>query len=591
MIPSNLAPLANHLLQSTLFAAAAGLLVLALRKNYAPARHWLWLAASVKFLIPFSLLITLGAHMPVRIYKQEVRRFSIVVESKKAGSLPVGFPLGLTEPEPPRTPPALPPSTLAILFAIWFAGCAGVLVSWSVRSRRVKGAMATAVPLREGREFDALRRLERAGGIRKPIELLASETSLEPGIFGVFRPVLLLPAGISDRLADAQLDAILAHELCHVRRRDNLAGAIHMVVEALFWFHPLVWWLGSRLVEERERSCDEAVLRLGSEPQAYAESILKVCEFYLESPLVCASGVTGADLKKRIEDIMTHRISHKLDLSKKAVLAAFGMAAVAGPLIFGLMNAPKIRAQEAAASAPTEFEVASIKPGDPGSNRVQIGIAPGGRFTAANVTVSMLIQQAYNVKNFQVTGGPGWVASDRFVINAKAEGAGQGPGAIRPLLQKLLADRFQLVFHKETKEMPVYELVIGKGGSKLQETKESPGPQIRFGRGQINGQSMAMELLANQLANQLGRSVVDKTGLKGGYDVNLTWTPDPSQGGGGPFGGPGGPGGGGPDGAPPTEAGPSLFTALQEQLGLKLESGKGPVEIMVLDKVQKPSEN
>src|SRR5262249_3347860 len=156
---------------------------------------------------------------------------------------------------------------------------------------------------------------------------------------------LLWPAGISDRLADAQLEAIVAHEVCHVRRRDNLAAAIHMAVEALFWFHPLVWWLGARLVDERENACDEPVLLIGGEPPAYAESILKTCQFYLESPLVCMSGVTGSDLKRRIERIMTQRLGRRLDWRRKALLASAGIAAVAGPIGFGVFTAPAIRAQ------------------------------------------------------------------------------------------------------------------------------------------------------------------------------------------------------------------------------------------------------
>ena len=120
---------------------------------------------------------------------------------------------------------------------------------------------------------------------------------VEPGVFGVFRPILLLPEGIGARLNEPQLEAILAHELCHVRRRDNLTATIHMAVQAVFWFHPLVWWLGARLVDERERACDEEVLRLGNRPQVYAAGILNICKLYVESPLACVSGVTGADLK------------------------------------------------------------------------------------------------------------------------------------------------------------------------------------------------------------------------------------------------------------------------------------------------------
>ena len=126
------------------------------------------------------------------------------------------------------------------------------------------------------------------------------------------------PRRIAERLGDEQVEAILAHELSHVRRRDNLAAALHMIVQALFWFHPLVWWVGARLVDERERACDEEVIRLGSEPQVYAESILKTCELYVESRLVCVAGVTGSDLKQRIEAIMS-------DDARRA-LSGWGMA-------------------------------------------------------------------------------------------------------------------------------------------------------------------------------------------------------------------------------------------------------------------------
>jgi beta-lactamase regulating signal transducer with metallopeptidase domain len=130
------------------------------------------------------------------------------------------------------------------------------------------------------------------------IDIRLSRTSLEPGIFGIVYPVLLWPEGLSEKLDDAQLEAVIAHELCHVRRCDNLAAAIHMLVEAAFWFHPPVWWLGTRLIDERERACDEEVLQRGSERHLYAESILKICEFCLSSPLTAVSGVTSANLKK-----------------------------------------------------------------------------------------------------------------------------------------------------------------------------------------------------------------------------------------------------------------------------------------------------
>ena len=281
-----------------------------------------------------------------------------------------------------------------------------------------------------------------------------------------------------------------------------------------------------------------------------------------------------------------HRIAHKLKL-----------LAVAGPVMIAL------------AQAPLTFEVASIKPSGPDARGTSIQIVPGGGLRVTNATVKMLVTMAYDVRDFQVSGGPGWLNSERYDINAKSE-ASAGPENAAPAdprqmtddqrrtvqeqfrqrLQALLADRFQLKIHRETKEQPVYALVVGKNGHKLQAAKEeASGPQgMRMGRGQLNGTRAPMQMLANLLSNQVGRPVLDKTDLKGSFDFKLEWTPDPGQGA-GPFGR-GGPGG--PDAPPPVDPnGPSIFTALQEQLGLRLESQRGPVEIIAIDSVEKASEN
>ena len=182
---------------------------------------------------------------------------------------------------------------------------------------------------------------------------------------GWWRPILLLPEGIVECLTPPQLEAVLAHELCHVRRRDNLFASLHMMVEAVFWFHPLVWWIGARLVEERERACDEGVLSLGGEPRIYAGAILNVCKLYVESPLVCVSGVTGADLKRRIEAIMTNRTGQGLNRAKKLLLAGAGLAALAGPVgigvVIGFGHAPAVRAQPATA-IPSTAQTAQAAP-------------------------------------------------------------------------------------------------------------------------------------------------------------------------------------------------------------------------------------
>src|SRR5437667_2867531 len=340
--PSLVPAFGNHLWQSTVFVIAAGLLTLVLRQNHARFRYWLWLVASVKFLIPFSLLVALGSNLPW---------------SHRATETKAGFYFAIEEVSQPFTQPTMPvipqvaASTAltqllpALLAVVWLCGFLVVIFHWYFRWRRISAAIRKSVPLQEGREVQTLRRLERTGGMPKATEMLLSRTSLEPGIFGITRPVLLWPEGISERLEDAHLEAILAHELWHVRRRDNLAAVMHMVVEAIFWFHPLVWWLGVRLVDEREQAYDEEVLELGSDRQVYAESILKTCEFCVGSPLACVSGVTGANLKKRIARIMTGGAACKLDFSRKLFLSAAGLAAIAVPVVFGPLHATQGRAE------------------------------------------------------------------------------------------------------------------------------------------------------------------------------------------------------------------------------------------------------
>jgi hypothetical protein len=169
---------------------------------------------------------------------------------------------------------------------------------------------------------------------------------LEPGVVGIWRPVLLLPAGIDQQLPAVQLESVIAHELCHIRRRDNLTAALHMAVESAFWFHPLVWWIGARLIDERERACDEDVLSRGVRPRDYAEGILRVCQLYVESPIACVSGVTGSNLKRRIEDIMMNRTGHPLSMTRSILVTMAAACAVVAPIVSGAMT--PMHAQSAA---------------------------------------------------------------------------------------------------------------------------------------------------------------------------------------------------------------------------------------------------
>jgi uncharacterized protein (TIGR03435 family) len=413
------------------------------------------------------------------------------------------------------------------------------------------------------------------------VAVRSSPGLLEPGVVGFLRPILLLPEGIAECLTPRQLEAVLAHELCHVRRRDNLTSAIHMLVEAIFWFHPLVWWIGARLVDERERACDEAVLSLGNEPQVYAEGILNVCKIYLESPLRCVSGVTGSDLKKRIQAILTGRVAGNLTFAKRAALAVTGIAALALPVIVGIMDAPPVRAQvEVVTPHKATFEVATVKPNDSGDKYWQGTPFKGPRYSARNATLRDLVGAAYGYPDAQILGGPGWADADRYDIEAKIEGE-PGRREVGLMFQSLLEDRFQLRVHQETRESSLYVLGVARGGLKFgphlvradnrtcPEGAPAPGCQgFRFGPTGFDIEYTTFSVLARNLTSMVGHPVVDKTGLSGRYDLKLEFMPTPGE-----------------------PLADTVFIALQDEVGLTLRSQKGPVEFLVIDHVEWPSAN
>ncbi len=174
----------------------------------------------------------------------------------------------------------------------------------------------------------------------RPLAVKTSAALLEPGLVGIFKPVVVLPAGLLPHLAPGEMDAILAHETSHLRRRDNLTAAIHMLVEALFWFWPPVWLIGARMIAERERACDESVLAAGHDPLVYAQGILKVCRFCVQSPLACVSGASGSDLGRRMEQIMAARTARDLDGARILLLAGATLMTLSLPILAGFVTSP-----------------------------------------------------------------------------------------------------------------------------------------------------------------------------------------------------------------------------------------------------------
>jgi uncharacterized protein (TIGR03435 family) len=595
MTPWSPNALANHLWQSTLFVGFVWLAARALRGNGARVRYGLWTAASVKFLVPVSLLVSLGERFEWRAAPASLQpAVSFMMEDLLAPALAA------------VAVPAATSQSLGVvrwlLLAVWIAGAAVVLLSWWRQWLPIRAALRRAMPAQLDPRCDA------AG-----LVVMSSPAMLEPGVVGIRRPLLLLPDGIVDRLTTAQLRALIAHEQCHIRCHDNLAAAIHMVVEAVFWFHPLVWWIDVRLVDERERACDEAVLRSGNRPRDYAEGILEVCRRSVESRLACVAGVSGANLRRRLESIMRNEVGRPMTAGRQVALACAVVAAIAGPVAGGALKASPVSPPQDSATVrlpalgeAVAFEVASIRVNRSAGGPIRGGGTQGRTFTATNAPLRPIIAAAYGIAGPQsgrLLGGPSWIGggtppfigSERFDIVATLP-EGTTARHVPAMLRALLADRFKLVVHTEVREAPIYALVVARSDGRLGpqlrratidcEAAEAAGqvvPPPKQGErgicdseigGTIVGRGQRLISLARMLSPSAERPVVDRTGLTGAFDFDLEF-PELNA-------GPGGHGGAG-------DAGGGVFTALREQLGLELESIRAPVEFVVIDRVERPT--
>jgi bla regulator protein blaR1 len=588
----------NHLWQSTLFAIAAAVFTLAFRKNRAQVRYWLWLSASLKFLVPFAPLMMLGSKLWGAIAAGRIAT-QIAAPAISFTVVQIVQPFTNIFSVAPSVAHRMSWISFGILI-VWGCGFGIIAVIRFRAWLQIHAAVHTSTPI----------------NIPAAVEIRSSACLLEPGIVGFLRPVLLLPDGILKTLTAPQLETVLAHELCHLRRRDNATAAIHMIVEAVFWFHPFVWWIGARLVEERECACDESVLESGANRRIYAESILKICEFCVSSPLACVAGVTSADLKQRIVRIMTETAIHKLDLGKKVLLSTAGLMVIVTPITFGLLQPTPGRAESQArdgVAAVPVFAAVSIKPDKSATESMKTGkgiitqriIIKPGELTATGNTLRELIHFSYGVEDFQISGGPSWINSDVYDVEAKADesvrdalnklGPDQRNLVEQRMLQALLADRFKLAVHRETKELPEYSLVVGNA-AKLHEVQGDcpPGSSVsppwqpgmppppppcgglRVLVGGLDGRKVPISELVEVLSSITGRTVLDKTSLVGKYDVNVKWAEEPLP----------------PTPLPHSEpTGLPMLAAIQQQLGLKLEQQTAPAEILVIDQVERPFQN
>jgi len=332
----------DHLWQSTLCLGAAGALTGLLRDNGAAVRYRIWLAASVKFLLPFALLVWVGHLLvPARMTGIESPAPPIALLAQQVASpfaTPFATPFVTSFDAASQPAQALGIRWLSAgewAALIWALGVLLIAVRWWLRWHRLRGLVREARPLA----------LESAPPVR------VTTATLEPGLVGILKPVLLLPERLIDQLARGELESIVAHELAHLRRRDNLTFALHMVSEILFWFFPPIWWLGRRLLLERERACDEQVLTAGYDAQVYGEGILKVCRFYLPASPGWSAGAAGSDLRTRMSAILSGTRAARVTGAKRVLLITSLAAAVLAPLLFGTVSAPAAAVQDEGSSS------------------------------------------------------------------------------------------------------------------------------------------------------------------------------------------------------------------------------------------------
>ncbi len=427
----------------------------------------------------------------------------------------------------------------AVVFWIRLAG--GLVVTARMRSMLVRRAPP------EWQE--TLKELGARVGLSRPVHLLVSALVEAPTVVGWLRPVVLVPVGALSGLPAEHLEALLLHELAHIRRHDYLINMLQGVAESLLFYHPAVWWVSGHIRAEREHCCDDVVVSISRDPLTYARALAQ-----LES---CRPAHFGAAIGAN-SGALANRIARLLGRSRPAVHTAVGPGSVAVAILLGAA-AYGLFAQS---SARPTFAVASVKRSAfTGFNPHQPmggGYQPGGRLHLVNLPLIGLIQFAYAdhdsshwapLRPSQVAGGPAWAKTDGYNIEAKPE-AETDPKHMWLMLQTLLADRFRLRLHRETRELPAYDLQLANGGPKLPSPKDvgcvsfPPGTPphpvpgkvdcgyvagpfgSQAGRLHIEGSKVHMADLIRELASVLDRPVLDQTGFTGEFDLRLTFSPD-----------------------------------------------------------------
>ena len=408
--------LAEHLWQSTLCAGLIWLATKALRNDSAALRHWLWCIASYKFLVPFALLSALGSRIdldhvvPVQVFAESAHGVARIVAPGEQISVLNHAPTGFT----------------VALLCIWIGGSAFVLVRW----------------LFAWWQAHCIRRDASVHDFGLSVPVAISHDIGDPAVIGIFHPVILLPKRIAAGIDQEHLESVLAHEMWHVRRHDNLKCTVHSVVEILFWFHPLVWRIGERMLEERERACDEAVIDDGHENHKYAEAILRVCRLAQPTEHPWMLRAAGGNLKERIEQILSARKRMSSDL-KNAAIAVFGATIFTLPVVAGAMFSNEAGLRGASTVLMPGLGRVTLSPLEPNHRGSTLTTDEQG-IHLRNSSIRRLVGLAYDVDAGSIHLVPA-LERRRFDVHlTSANGGALEPGMYRDLITVILARAFNI---------------------------------------------------------------------------------------------------------------------------------------------------
>jgi uncharacterized protein (TIGR03435 family) len=579
--------------------------VLMARRASAAARHLLWTLAVAGLLgLPLFVAVAPGwARFEVSAPAGTTFAESVAPVARFAADV---MPSAATsEPEPgPAAPSAARGGWLDMAARLYVLGVAVLLLRlaaqrWSI-ARITRRATAVTDTGWTRLVEDGASRL----AVHRQVSVRRGLDHTMPMAVGIRRPSILVPAEADDWPADRR-QAIVLHELAHVARHDCLIQTLAAIACAIYWVHPGVWWVARRLRVERELACDDRVLSAGAPAHDYAGHLLEIA-YALNSDVAPALAVTMAaprQLEGRLHALLDDQQPRTPPRLRSRIAAGTAMAIIvvtfAGvtidgsrPNAIGDAGGPLLAIQDAPRLA---FEVASVKPNKSDETGGFIQRMRGGTFNVGNQTLLQLIRFAYGIQGFQLVGAPDWFRTARFDIAAKtsAEIPPSAPGQPSPeafMLRALLEDRFRLATHRETRQIPIYALVIARSdgrlgpqirrpandycGQRAKEAEKAPPPPMGIGpvcgiRGnsqQLTAGSFAIGGFTNFLSSETDRVVIDRTGLTGVWDFELKWSP--------------------PNAPSPDADRPSIFTALEEQLGLRLEPTTGPVEVLVIDRVE-----